>query len=402
MTGLLYGALMFSLLTGAASCRRSDGAIPDSAIEACVAATVAASANPSLAEQAVMMASGCRGLYKEPRCRQAFSELGAIEPTARSEHIATACKQAYCPLLPNPKPDLCRNLSDSPQRLASQWPELQLAIWNRDLGAERTLALVAWLSRFNSLTETRLERLTLPPADPGAAAPQPRLRIDPEGFLVNLSSGEQWPIARCGSAYDRAALGEKLCRIKQTGRVPNTLMIGVSDQVAYGELVAAVDVATASGFTDVSVQDLSPEDALQSAPRPLVPARCGQGPAPCAAKDTPGATSHRIEIPISEPLAIERAPVLEVTADVILLNRVKVASTKDITGFSPKLESIVKALQAGKKELEQSTLSSEQKEELRSVLTLRAQPSVKFEVIKAVIYNAAVAGYGNLHFTVSP
>lgn len=50
---------------------------------------------------------GCADVYSAPACRAAWLESTSAPSDARFSGIERACVSAYCPLLPEPKPELC-------------------------------------------------------------------------------------------------------------------------------------------------------------------------------------------------------------------------------------------------------------------------------------------------------
>jgi hypothetical protein len=57
--------------------------------------------------RAAMVTVACAGAILEPDCRRAFEALDQVSADKRPESIVRACAAAYCPKLPEPKPELC-------------------------------------------------------------------------------------------------------------------------------------------------------------------------------------------------------------------------------------------------------------------------------------------------------
>src|SRR5690606_36159763 len=97
---------------------------------------------------------------------------------------------------------------------------------------------------------------------------------------------------------------------------------------------------------------------------------------------------------------LERAPVIQISADDISLEGLLVATTSEIDGQElwniPKLE---EELRDQKKAFE-SLRSAQASDDFRGDINIQADVSVPFKVLKKVMYSANQAGYFNINFAV--
>ena len=94
------------------------------------------------------MAKACASLYVEARCRNAQVKAGELKVHEFARHIMQECSQAYCPILPQPKPQAC---AENSQQSLDSWAELRVAIHRFDLGqayAHSLQSRLAKLKRF--------------------------------------------------------------------------------------------------------------------------------------------------------------------------------------------------------------------------------------------------------------
>lgn len=78
----------------------------------------------------------CAGVYREPACAEAMRNPPE-DPTAFASTIARACRDAYCPRLPAPRPRLCGAADlPPPSALLTQWAELEQQIMAFELGLD--------------------------------------------------------------------------------------------------------------------------------------------------------------------------------------------------------------------------------------------------------------------------
>jgi biopolymer transport protein ExbD len=95
-----------------------------------------ASINPASPSVAADLARACADLYREPACAAAMRNPPK-DPSQFASAIATACRDAYCPRLPAPRPKLCASADlPPPTELLPQWGVLQQHILALELGVD--------------------------------------------------------------------------------------------------------------------------------------------------------------------------------------------------------------------------------------------------------------------------
>jgi hypothetical protein len=121
----------FSPLAGADAC---EAAVRDARSATLAAASGAGGAGAS---RASLVSRACAPLFVEPACRTAHERFDRPPPYARAVTLAEACRDAYCPLLPPPRPGLCDAPPSAlpPAELAKAWSEFVPVVLAHDHGA---------------------------------------------------------------------------------------------------------------------------------------------------------------------------------------------------------------------------------------------------------------------------
>ena len=91
---------------------------------------------------------------------------------------------------------------------------------------------------------------------PDQAQPEPLrlvLHVHDSGYVLSSTAGDRVEIPKVGSAYDLAALRERLGAYRQAAPSRRDLTIAPDDGVAYDALVQAMDAASAQGFIGFAV-----------------------------------------------------------------------------------------------------------------------------------------------------
>ena len=91
-----------------------------------------------------------------------------------------------------------------------------------------------------------------PPPDPGI---QLYLQITGTGYAITSSAGERIDIPKNGEVYDMDALRTRLEERRASEPNRHDLIVAPEDGVMYEDVIAAMDMAIAQGFTDVSLSD---------------------------------------------------------------------------------------------------------------------------------------------------
>ena len=108
------------------------------AIQQCQQA-LQASATVNPADRPRIVSSACAGLFVEARCRSAWENSATVSPSEQIGHLISECRAAYCPLLNEPKPDLCSSsltftTVEQQKKRDAMWAELVRRIQVLDLG----------------------------------------------------------------------------------------------------------------------------------------------------------------------------------------------------------------------------------------------------------------------------
>ena len=98
-----------------------------------MARDVVATLEPS--QRATFLAKECADIYRQPKCHKAWLEPG--DPSTAIATIIAACRDDYCPLLPEPRPELCTASELPPaSELGAAWLPLYRRILQHELGDE--------------------------------------------------------------------------------------------------------------------------------------------------------------------------------------------------------------------------------------------------------------------------
>lgn len=230
--------LVAVVLAGAACSRGPDP------VDTCVAA-IAAARDADVGGRFRVLAEGCKTIYAEPACREAWSRAATADPAEALSIAVFGCAEAYCPKLDEPRPALC----GAPGGAASlaQWPELQARILERELSiVQRAKLAAAGVERV--LAPSEPIEVALPPVSPPRETSlQVRLRQPVPGTLsLGVGDGADETLPEAALA-DR--LGAKLAALPPGGRV----VLAVDGAVPYAFVVQTIDVLRASGRTDFAL-----------------------------------------------------------------------------------------------------------------------------------------------------
>lgn len=114
-------------------------------VDRCLAAARSTAAPTGARSRAGEIAVACADVYKEPGCADAQRRFDEGPVESRAITLARRCRDAYCPVLPSPKPRLCREEPANPSELGASWQELVGAALRRDLGADEADRLLGGL-----------------------------------------------------------------------------------------------------------------------------------------------------------------------------------------------------------------------------------------------------------------
>ena len=398
---MVHSIIALSVLVASASAapagaRHPD---PDRAIRECSAGLEqAAKGHP--AEALGKMLEACKNLYVEPRCRDAWQKIAWVSPSekaAKLSQMIDACRVAYCPILPAPRPAICQGKVED---ATLGWGELQLAILSYDLGADRATALAQQLAR---LLETRRAAIvdvaaSLPTS---ACSGELTLLLRQDGVWIETNTSARRFVATCNKTLDRAALTGELCVLGQSHDLScsHGVTVGADADVAYALVVSALDAAQLAGFSDATLTDATAlAGRLPAVPGKdeLAPARCGRAADPCPARPDSRPT---VELPAASAATLDRAPSITIDKRGISLGKRLLVRAADLAKQSDwKIQPLHDALIAEAQALDKSTLDYDEKAQLRGTVVVRADKSVDAALLKRVLQTAAGAGYSNVMF----
>lgn len=109
-----------------------------------------------------------------------------------------------------------------------------------------------------------------------------------------------------------------------------------------------------------------------------------------------------IQLPkITSRLALDRAPVVSVSAESILVDGSRVVDTSDLTRSETwNVPALEEALREKRREIEQShmLLRGDSGQGFRGIVNLQVDKSLEFGILKKVMFAANAAGFSNINF----
>jgi hypothetical protein len=188
------------------------------------------------------LARGCADIYVEP-CAAAMRSAPA-DPDQFASTAARACRDAYCPRLPAPRPRLCERGALPPQaELLGEWGELHQQILARELGLPpETLAPL-----FQPVTALAVR-------DVAREGPAPvHVYARPEGG----SRMRVWLEGGGGITVDLYGGSKPLATLAHTARAkaaPDAQVIFACDRrLPYGAVVSILDAFKKEGFARIAL-----------------------------------------------------------------------------------------------------------------------------------------------------
>jgi len=214
-------------------------------------ADLAKVSTPSAAD----LARACADIFSEPTCAAAMRDPPAA-PEAFAGTITRACRDAYCPKLPSPRPKLCATADlPPPSELLFQWSELQQHIWALELGVDPKV--MAPLFRPITLTVG-------PQVPPPLPAPPPTVNVyaRPEGAgraRVSIDGGKSMVVRDDA----RASALDTLAREAHAKAPPGAkVIIKVDKNLPYNVAITIIDAFKNRGFTNFALS-MQPEPAAR-------------------------------------------------------------------------------------------------------------------------------------------
>lgn len=224
------GRWLFVLLL-AAGCHRSCGS-PEASLDPCIAAM-----DPNAADKSGrQIATACAPLYERKSCRKAILAAWQdnVAPAERPHIMVDACRDAYCPALPDPKPVLCKGPTGNVPlaEYAAQWKELNRAILEHDLGKEKTNRLFAAREAAAKKADASVD-----------AGPPARVALRGTTITLDDTRLTELPESDAGARIDQL---EGLLSKRSADPRPSVIF-EIADDVPMGTVMRLVETATYGG-----------------------------------------------------------------------------------------------------------------------------------------------------------
>jgi hypothetical protein len=201
---------------------------------------------PGSGSRAVQLARACADIYSEPGCSAVWrNPPEKIEELAGA--IAKACRDAYCPRLPAPRPALCATRQlPPPVEMSRRWRELQARIYALELGvAPEVVEALSPPTRFTISKQA---------APSGPAVPPVVVRVATEGGGARVSvEGQKDTVLLVAGGKDDpfAALAR---RVKAQAPAGTGILLDAEPSVGYDMVVRVLDGLNEAGFVDIDFQ----------------------------------------------------------------------------------------------------------------------------------------------------
>jgi hypothetical protein len=200
-----------------------------------------ANIDPASRSVAADLARACADIYREPACAEGMRHPPK-EPERFAGAIASACREAYCPHLPAPRPALCTSAAlPPPTEMLAQWGVLQQHILAYELGADPKL-----LAPLFQPVTVAMKRD--PPSAPDAAHVTVRVYAKPEGVgraRVWIDGGKSLVVLTDEPDGALAALA----RAARDGAPSDAnLVLSIDKNLPHGVVMALIDAFKREGF----------------------------------------------------------------------------------------------------------------------------------------------------------
>jgi biopolymer transport protein ExbD len=257
--------LAIALAAVAVGCRcdnDSESAPPGDPITACARTLSAISELPPerLSDWVDMYGQGCAGMYREPKCREAWVRKSDEVAVQRTRRIMITCAEEYCPLVGAPVPAMCSvdRAAAAPAELTAQWPEMHAAMLSRDLGVGRDAGAVRALNRLFIPVTMPLERDAEAGAQP---APTTVIRVEssPAGLQVQLQHDGGVKTYKLKLSPTDEELKQLQAELKSEGPTPESrAVIEAQPDAPYGAVMKILETAKSAGYEKIALSVLRP------------------------------------------------------------------------------------------------------------------------------------------------
>ena len=204
---------------------------------------------PAGDSRSARLARACADVYSEPACAAAMRNPPR-DVAAIASAIAEACRHAYCPRLPEPRPALCAGELPPPVEMLRRWRELQTRIIALELGvAPEVVEALAPPTRFT------VSKQLVPPAP---RAPALGVRVTGDGRNVHVAiEGQKQTVALAAGGKDDALVA-LFRRVRAAAPAGTGIALDAERAVGYDAVIRVLDDLHAAGFTDVEFASAQP------------------------------------------------------------------------------------------------------------------------------------------------
>jgi biopolymer transport protein ExbD len=261
---LCFPPLVIALAIALAGCRCDEGSEPALAgdpITACARTLSAISELPPerLSEWVDMYGRGCAGLYREPRCREAWLAKTNEVAVQRTRRIMVTCADEYCPVVGPPAPAMCSmdRAAAEPSALTADWPEMHAAILGRDLGVDRDAGAVRALNRLFIPVSAPVERA--PEAGVQPSATVIRVQSSTGGLQVQVQYDGGSKTYKLGVRPTDEELKRLQAEFKSESPTPQSrAVIEAHADAPYGAVMKILEAAKAAGYEKIALSTTAP------------------------------------------------------------------------------------------------------------------------------------------------
>lgn len=201
---------------------------------------------------AAALARACADIFREPACAAAMRDP-PTDPAEFAGTITRACRAAYCPKLPAPRPKLCAGELPPPSDLLFQWGELQQHIWAFELGVDPKVMAPLFKPVVVAVERDPKPAPVERPTVHVYAKPQSAGRM-----RVWIDSGKSVVVPFDGAGKAIVALAREARKETPGGA---SLIITADKNLPYSAVIALLDAFKKQGFSRVTFGvQLSTED----------------------------------------------------------------------------------------------------------------------------------------------
>lgn len=200
------------------------------------------------------MVRGCADIYSPPACRTAILEMAEAPLDSGLEKVFRPCRDAYCPLLAAPKPELCSApLGDGKAVSAAEWQAFTRRMLAHEMGVPEE-ELPKDLGAVWSDIPVPLEA---PTATLEALVAGIELGLDPKGAPIATveSDGKRSTFSLPASPSAKDFKPAAMAAI-QKGGAATRVVVRADERIPHPTVVALLDALKREGVTKIAYRTL--------------------------------------------------------------------------------------------------------------------------------------------------